>query len=244
MIAIVPAAGRGTRLGSITEDLPKVLVPVGSRPAIDWVLDGLRQASVDLIVVVTGHLAHAVEAHVEAHDVVCVRQQEPLGTAHALLAAAPIAGGSDFVYAWGDVVASPAAYRSVVSSGPGTLGVNRVADPYGGAAVVVRGGFARSIVEKPPRGTSLTPYNAAGIGYLPRTAWSHLERVGLSPRGEYELTDALASMLDSGTLVRAVDVGEVHDVGTPASLATARDRIARLGLRAKGRDINGDPGQA
>lgn len=80
--AIVLAAGKGTRMKS---DLPKVLFPVLGRPMIQWVLDALRAAGVDRIVVVVGYRAELVrETLAGQSDVEFALQEQQLGTGHAV----------------------------------------------------------------------------------------------------------------------------------------------------------------
>jgi choline kinase len=60
--AIVLAAGRGSRLGNLTEALPKCLLPVSGRPLLEWQMDALRSAGVTMIGVVRGYRAGDVNA--------------------------------------------------------------------------------------------------------------------------------------------------------------------------------------
>jgi dTDP-glucose pyrophosphorylase len=226
MIAVVPAAGRGTRLGQLTAERPKALVPVGGIPVLFRVIDGLVSAGVDRIIVVLGHLGDQVEAALSGQSwpVTVTRQDEPRGTADALMAARHHVGRQSFAYAWGDLVMSPSSYVATIeasASGP-AIAVNRVADPSAGAAVTVGAdGIVTSIVEKPSPGTSRTPFNAAGVGVLPAEAWDHLAAVKPSPRGELEITSAVATMISSGIVLQAVEVETVFDIGTPQGLAAA-----------------------
>jgi dTDP-glucose pyrophosphorylase len=230
MIAVVPAAGRGSRLGQVTAELPKALVEVGGTPVLFRVIDCLMSAGVDRIVVVLGHLGDQVEAALSdmTWPVTTARQDEPRGTADALMAAHHHVGRRPFAYAWGDLVMPPSAYAAVIDAsvrGP-AMAVNRVADPSAGAAVTVADGSVTSIIEKPPPGTSLTPFNASGVGVLPAEAWDHLAAVKPSPRGELEITSALASMIDSGIVVQAIEVDTVIDIGTPEGLSAAEAWLA------------------
>ena len=239
MIAIVPAAGRGTRLGALTATTPKALVPVAGRPVLAWVLRGLALAGASEIIVVVGHLGEQIEACVadlSPVPVAVVHQRAARGTADALLAAAERVGCAPFMYGWGDTIADPAAYERVLRrwDGHAVLGVNRIDDPSSGAAVEVdASGMVRSIVEKPPPGTSSTPFNHAGIGVLPAVAWGHLRAVRPSPRNELEVTSALASLIEAGEPMAAVDVDPVFDIGTPSGLRSA-DAWARTFLGTSG----------
>ena len=87
--AVLLAAGRGSRLGALTEELPKPLLTVAGRPIIVHILDGLRRAGIEEITVVTGYLGDVLERELgngEASGLLLryVRQTELDGTARAL----------------------------------------------------------------------------------------------------------------------------------------------------------------
>jgi len=108
------------------------------------------------------------------------------------------------------------------------LTVNRVADPWRGAAVYLdAGGTVTRVVEKPPRGSSTTPWNNAGIFVFTPLIFSYAERLPPSARGEYELPQAIAAMIADGRAVHACPVrGFWSDLGTPEDLATAERALA------------------
>ena len=85
LAVIVLAAGKGTRMKS---DLPKVVHRVGGETMLGRVLSSLEPLSPQVVVVITGHGAELVEKAAEASgmEVVTARQEEQLGTAHAVLA--------------------------------------------------------------------------------------------------------------------------------------------------------------
>ena len=228
MIGIVPAAGRGTRLGSLTADTPKALVPVADRPVIERVIEAVLDTGVEVIVVVVGHLGDQVVDRVRRTmpeaDIRFVHQEIRDGNVGALLAAEGHAGGGPFLYAWADLVTSRWAVASLVEGFDGShsvLGVDRSTDPRRGAAVTVGDGRVVSIVEKPAPGSFDTPYNASGLGVLHREAWSFLHDVEPSERGERELTTALSNMVEDGCEIEAIDLGVVLDIGTPEGLRRA-----------------------
>lgn len=66
--AMVLAAGRGERMGSLTDNLPKVLIEVAGKPLIDYVLDQLADAGVEEAVVNHHYLAEMLLAHLEDRE--------------------------------------------------------------------------------------------------------------------------------------------------------------------------------
>jgi mannose-1-phosphate guanylyltransferase / phosphomannomutase len=89
MRAVILVGGRGTRLGSVTSQLPKPLVPVGGRTVLDRQLDQLARYGVTDVTLLASHLADRIEAHVAARGeslprVRVHREQSPLGTAGGL----------------------------------------------------------------------------------------------------------------------------------------------------------------
>jgi glucose-1-phosphate thymidylyltransferase len=227
---VVLAAGRGTRLGSLVDDVPKPLLEVGGRPLIDRIIGALTHNGVTQLTIVTGYRADRLERHVAARwgdDVAFVRQEKPRGTAHALSLAHDMCGASRFALAWADIALSGKAYGSVVRGGHHdddvVLGVNWIEDPSAGASVVFDGeGMVSAIQEKPV----LPPpshWNNAGIMVMGPTIWPHIDAVEPSARGELELTDALQALIDAGGRVRAVRLGGPwFDIGTPHGLEAAR----------------------
>ncbi|QDU82768.1 Bifunctional protein GlmU [Polystyrenella longa] len=82
-LAIVLAAGRSTRMKS---DLPKVLHEIHGKPMIDYVLDAVRSAGLNKVVVVVGHQAERVQQALSHHDELeFALQTEQLGTGHAVM---------------------------------------------------------------------------------------------------------------------------------------------------------------
>jgi dTDP-glucose pyrophosphorylase len=101
-----------------------------------------------------------------------------------------------------------------------------VDDPYQGAAVYEKGGHVVEIIEKPPRGTSTTNWNSAGLYALGTAIFEHLANLQPSARGEYELTTAIQALITSGAEVRIHSVeGDWRDVGRPSDIAVAEQML-------------------
>ena len=120
MLAVILAAGRGTRMGALTEHTPKPLLCVKGRPIIEHILAGLRGAGVGEAVIITGYRGEQIEAHLGDGSrfglrLTYRRQERPEGTAKALLLAAEAAAHAPFVLSWGDIVITPPNYATLAA---------------------------------------------------------------------------------------------------------------------------------
>jgi NDP-sugar pyrophosphorylase family protein len=235
--AAVLAAGRGTRMKHLTEDIPKPLLPVAGKPLLEHILEMLRDAGIERFAIVTGYLAEKIEQHFGDGSRLGVeiryqRQEIRDGTARALLLTRGSIGASPFVLAWGDILTERTNYPAMLRRfdeirADGLLCVNWIDDPYRGAAVYVDSdGRIEKIVEKPPKGTATTHWNNAGIGAFGPMLFEYAAKVEKSPRGEYELPDAIAAMIRDRLRVYAFPLeGHWSDVGTPEDLAAVEARL-------------------
>jgi UDP-N-acetylglucosamine diphosphorylase / glucose-1-phosphate thymidylyltransferase / UDP-N-acetylgalactosamine diphosphorylase / glucosamine-1-phosphate N-acetyltransferase / galactosamine-1-phosphate N-acetyltransferase len=232
--AVILAAGRGTRMQRLTDDRPKPMLPVGGKPLLEHVLDGLRAAGFAKALLVTGYRRELIEEHFRNYPLeLSYRVQEPVdGTGSALLLAREFAAGDAFLMCFGDILVHADDYRGLagcLESDPqaeAVAGVKYVEDPWQGAAVYETEGVITRIVEKPPQGTSTTHWNSAGLYAFRASVFDELARIPRSPRGEYELTSAVDQMLAAGRRLRIYAIqGAWRDVGRPEDLAAAEKLV-------------------
>jgi UTP--glucose-1-phosphate uridylyltransferase len=115
MTAVIPAAGLGTRLFPLSYAIPKELLPLGPKPAIQLVVEELRAAGLQDFVLIIGKTKGAIAEHfamlreqdpafaADRVQVRCVEQEAPRGLGDAVLCAAEHVAG-DFCVALGDAV--------------------------------------------------------------------------------------------------------------------------------------------
>jgi dTDP-glucose pyrophosphorylase len=240
MKAVILAAGKGTRMGELTRNRPKPLLQVGSCSAIEHVIRGLTSSGFSEVVIVTGYLGEQVRALLGDGSALgarirYVQQDEQKGTAHALLIAREAVAGEDFLLCFADILTSASNYerlREVFYSEKCEIaaGCRRVDDPWRGAAVYVNDqNEVLQIVEKPPVGTSTTPWNHAGLYCFRNSIYMELEKVQPSSRGELEVTDAVATVIRSGRLVKLVEIeGYWKDLATAQDVAEANADLERF----------------
>jgi dTDP-glucose pyrophosphorylase len=209
------------------------LLDVGGVPILHRILAGLAAAGVHDAAVITGHEAAQLERATGDGSrwglrISYFRQQELNGTGRALSLSRAFLNGERFFAGWGDIVVEPGNYSRVIaaaSRAEAVLAVNEVEDPYAGGAVYAGADWRVSrLVEKPEIGTSTTRWNNSGLMVLPDRIWEFVDALPPSARGEYELPQAVAAMIDAGipTLAEAV-LGPWFDIGTLESLTQARE---------------------
>ena len=193
MDAVLLAAGLGTRLRPHTLTTPKPLLPVQGRPILDWTL-GALPASVDRVVVVVHFLAEQVEAYLRSQtrfkEWAIVPQGTPQGTGDALRKCHKEIRSERFLVINGDDLFGAKDIAKLAAC-PAGLVVTEVQDPKKyGIAFLKPDGTLEKLVEKP----DLPPPQLANTGaYLfPREVFQ-LE-IGLSKRGEYEITDYVTQL--------------------------------------------------
>ncbi len=159
MKALVLGGGSGSRLRPITHTSARQLLPVAGKPVLFYGLEALRDAGLTQAGIVVGDTAPAIQASVGdgsgfGLEVTCIRQEAPLGLAHAVLAAGEYLGGGDFVMDLGDnfivggITSLVGEFR--VNRADARIMLTQVADPCQfGVAGLDEAGDVAGLAEKP-----------------------------------------------------------------------------------------------
>ncbi|WP_439625869.1 nucleotidyltransferase family protein [Gemmata sp.] len=197
MDAIILAAGKGTRLRPHTNTVPKPLLPVQGRPILDWIIGAMPP--VERLVVVVNYLAEQIEDYLRTQTHVrnwaTVRQTEPRGTGDALMSCAGAVTGDRVMVLNGDDLIGRSDLAALAAVPMGIL-THAVSEPESyGIVFPSAGGALERIVEKPK---GLAPPQLANIGgyVFPKRVFDLT--LPLSPRGEYEITDAVSQLAQEG----------------------------------------------
>ncbi len=235
---VILAAGFGKRMRS---SLPKVLHPLGGIPMIEHSLRAAAQVSHQPPVLVVGHGAEQVRAAVGARARYAL-QAEQLGTAHALRTAQPLlagAGGRVLVITGDMPLLRAKTFKRLIdlqssSNAPLSMLTVTLDDPHGfGRVVRAQDGSVRAIVEEavaPPEVLALRELNASVYCFESDWLWGALQRVPLSPKGEYYLTDLVSIAVQDGLRVQALsaaDAEEALGINTRQHLAEAEAVLRR-----------------
>lgn len=222
MKGVILAAGKGSRLYPITHHIAKPLLPMANRITLDYAFERLKEIGVTDICVVVGENEQEMKTALgdgSAFGVSLsyVRQVEPKGLAHAVGFAKDFVAGEPFVLYLGDAIYShdfKAIAEKFTSSGCANLNVVKpVEDPRRFGVANVEGDRIVKLVEKPEHPESNLAM--AGLYFFGPQIWSVLPSLQPSARGEYEITDAIQTLVDQGETVLA-GVYEHHwfDTGT------------------------------
>ena len=227
--AVLLAAGRGTRMKDLTDDLPKPMLAVKGRPILEHIVAGLRDAGVRRVLIVVGYRADVVLAHFGdgsafGVSVQYVTQVVQDGTGRVVELARDFAGSQPFVLSYGDILVDPENYRRLVALGDAEAFISVKHNPgeiAKGGAIFVNDAFTVTDVrEKPGPGDPTSPWYNAGVYAFRQSIFDHTGRLEKSPRGEYELTDAIRTLAQTTGRVKAVELsGSWADVRDPGVLA-------------------------
>jgi dTDP-glucose pyrophosphorylase len=227
--AVLLAAGRGTRMRELTADLPKPMIEVRGKPVLQHIVEGLRDAGVRRFLIIVGYRADAVQNFfgdgvrykIDIQYATQIRQD---GTGRVVDLARDFASDSAFVLGYGDILVAPENYKRIVDLAndvEALISVTRGEDVSKGGAVFLNERMELvDLREKSKPGEATSPWYNAGLYALRPSIFEFTARLKPSPRGEYELTDAIRELAQSGKKVRALELtGEWADVRDPETLA-------------------------
>lgn len=245
MKAVILAAGKGTRMGGLTQDIPKPMLRVHGRPILEHILGGLVEAGIREVCIITGWRADVIESHFGDGSrfgvrMVYARQEVQDGTGRAPEYAKEFVGSDDFLLTYGDILVRPDTYARMIRryrEAPDFAGVITVTlgedVSKGGINIFDEAFCLRRLVEKPSAAQLeelestglLRPgdpyYYNAGIYLFRPEIYQFTARLRPSPRGEYELTDAIADLVASGRRLAGLLIeGRWVDVRDPQVLAS------------------------
>ena len=226
--AVLLAAGKGTRMKELTNELPKPMLEVRGKPILLHIVEGLRAAGVTDFCIIVGYRADVVRDFFGDGSKFGVRvsyatQVVQDGTGKVVELAREFAGSDAFVLSYGDILIDPANYARLTDLA-GAEGIVTVKNNEGemakGGCVVVNDRFELIDLIEKPAGPAPSPWYNAGVYTFRPSIFDFTARLKLSPRGEYELTDAIRDLARSGKIVRVAELsGDWADVRDPEVLA-------------------------
>ena len=245
MKACILAGGQGTRLRPLTENVPKPMTPLLSRPVLEYILRLLRAQGVRDIAVTTAYLAPVIESAfgdgtewgLQLH---WYREAVPMGTAGSVKACADFLGGEDpFLVISGDCICdfdlSPLTSLQREYGADAALALYRSPDPleYGLVAAGPDGRVER-FVEKPAWGQVCTDTVNTGIYLL------HPRVLKLIPEDRpFDFScELFPLLLEKGTLYARALEGYWCDIGDCAAYLRCTQDMLKGRVRAEAFGLN------
>lgn len=262
--AVFPVAGLGTRLLPATKSVPKEMLTIVDRPLIQYAVDEAREAGIEEMILVTGRgksslvdyfdtsfeleavmekagksLAPLEPSRARPGEIICVRQQQPLGLGHAVWCARHIVGDEPFAVLLPDdlMIGEPGALKQMMVAyseyGGNIVCAQEVpADRTGSYGIITPGetkGSAtevKGLVEKPRPEEAPSRLGVVGRYILQPEIMDILGKGDRGSGGEIQLTDGMAKLIGVQPF-HAVAVDAVrHDCGDKAGFVMANIAVA------------------
>ncbi|MCX9011483.1 MAG: sugar phosphate nucleotidyltransferase [Candidatus Methanoperedens sp.] len=228
MKGVILAAGKGTRMGPLTENRSKAMLPVANRPLLEHIIVALKASGIREIVVVTGYAGEKIQEYFKDGSrlgvhIEYIEQKEQRGTADAI-AVVRDSVSERFLVTNGDMLAGIADIKTLISTGgDAVLAAKKVDVPQQYGILYVKGHKVEKLVEKPEK--SASNLANAGIYIFNPSIFDAIGNTITSPRGEYEITDSIQFMIDSGKNVSYAPIEKWQDIGFPWHLLEANETM-------------------
>ncbi len=252
-VAIIPAAGKGTRLYPITKTQPKEMLPIYDKPIIQLVVEEAINSGIKEIIIITSKNKPSMEAHfdhiqtdnkilkelnnkLKGVDITFKRQYEQKGLGDAILCAKNLIKSEKFAVLLGDDFYIdndvPALKQLIDEVGDSNMiissEIRSEKDITSKGMIIESEGNIVNLIEKPKPDEVCSNFAISGRYILSSKIFEKLEKLEVSERGEIELTDALNQLLEDGEKIKhKVILGKRLDVGTPEEYLRANIEYAK-----------------
>jgi glucose-1-phosphate thymidylyltransferase len=241
MKIIVPMAGMGTRMRPHTLTIPKPLIPLAGKPIVQHIVEEIAAScgeKVEEVAFIVGRFGKEVEEKlVEIAERAGAKgsihyQDQPLGTAHAILSASPALTGKVVVALADTLFKASFRLSDIDSQTDGVIWVKQIEDPRAfGVVTTDNGGIISGFVEKPQHFVS--DMAIIGIYYFKdgenlKSELQYLIDHNIREKGEYQLTTALENMRAKGSRFMPGTVDEWLDCGNKETTLYTNQRILEL----------------
>jgi len=249
--AVILAAGKGTRMRELTDELPKPMLKVQGKPILEHILDGLAAAGIQEVFIVTGFRAEVIEGFFGngkrcGVQITYGRQTVQDGTGKAPEVAKEFVANDPFLLTYGDILVKPETYQQMLrrwreGKFSGLVTVTASEDVTKGGLNFFDEAFCLTrLVEKPSAAqldelrrqgllkSGQSVWYNAGIYIFEPVLFDFTAKLQKSPRDEYELTDALNALVAAGHLIAGMPIaGRWVDVRDPEVLARLESEESR-----------------
>ncbi|MFH0739824.1 MAG: sugar phosphate nucleotidyltransferase [bacterium] len=238
MKVVIAAAGQGTRMKELCKDKPKSLICVKQRPFLAYLLDNLIEAGYKDFILVVGFFAELMERFAKEYLEHCSSnnkndikiqlvdqfkilgpKEKEYGTLCPMKCIKDFVGNESFISIYGDNLFSVRDLKSMaIDDVYNYIGASVAENPEKyGVLIIDDKGHLKEIIEKPKEYVGNLVNK--GIYKFTPEVFEKLSQVCLSPRGEYELTDAVTLLAKEGKVKVKMLEDYWLDFGNPDDIA-------------------------
>tara|TARA_B100000959_G_scaffold242149_1_gene264503 strand:- start:2374 stop:3585 length:1212 start_codon:yes stop_codon:yes gene_type:complete len=221
--ALILAAGKGTRMWPLTENIPKPLLSICGLPIIERQIQELKKVGVKKLYILIGYQMKELSDYLgktkSGIDIEYIIQEEQKGTGHAVNQAKNIIQGNFYCINGDLIIDSENLERLKENENNLTMMVTNVKDGSNFGVIESMNGRLVSINEKGISGKSRIN---AGLFLFNEKIFDAIDNIEKSIRGEYELTDALQDISNDIHILEYQ--GFWKDIGAPWDLITANEK--------------------
>jgi len=213
----------------LTADVPKPMIKVRGKPILLHIVEGLQSAGIKDFLIIIGYHGEMVREYFGDGTCFGLRisyatQTVQDGTGRVVELAREFVRTDPFILGYGDILIDSKNYQRLIVLNEETeaiVTVKRNEDVSKGGAVFVNEAMeVTDVREKAKPGEPTSKWYNAGIYCFRPSIFQFTAKLQPSPRGEYELTDAIRALAQSGKKVQAIELeGEWADVRDPEILA-------------------------
>lgn len=223
---VIAAAGQGTRMLHLTKNKSKHLINVQKKPFLGYLLDNLLRAGYKDLILVVGYKEHLMRQFLKEYNYqakvvnqfeILGPKQKEYGTACPLKCVKNLIGKENFLAVYGDNLYSVKDLRAMnIDDDYNYVAGFEVERPEKYGVLLLKDGLLKKIVEKPKEyiGNLIN----TGLYKFSPELFDQLPKIKPSPRGEYELTDAI-NLLAKDNKVKVKQIQDYWlDFGNPADI--------------------------
>ncbi|WP_343564061.1 nucleotidyltransferase family protein [Kiloniella sp. b19] len=233
---MILAAGHGTRMRPLTDEMPKPLIPVLGTPMLEVILVQLARAGVEKAVVNSFYLGEQIVDYIRDREqprTVSSPEDELLDTGGGIVRALPHLEDDPFYVMNGDMIwrddGDPALQRLAQAWDPDRMSALLLLQPVEKAEGYTRAGdyFLQEDGRLKARGDAQTaPYVFTGLRIMTPEAFEN------SPEGAFSCVETFNKLIEQGRLYGLVHEGSWFDVGTPEGLSRVESSLRAQGVES------------
>ena len=221
MKALILAAGKGTRLFPATKSTPKPLMPLAGRETLFYIIDEILNSGISNIGIVVSkdnydQIFNFIKDNYSNLEINLIVQDKQLGVAHAVKISREYIKNDDFILYLGDNLFENGIINLVKKfskSKNNIISLKSVEDPrrFGVAEIDDKGMLVR-ITEKPK--VPKSNFAVTGIYAFKNIVFEYIDRISISERGEYEITDVIKLLIKFNNVESIINNGWWIDTGS------------------------------